>query len=126
MSPGNRAIDTMMAAYEAEHHEDEYKDSSANIVLVENYPELINSSGYRTSALMSLIKEPPIVKYQHIKMIGDNKLITKCDIPGSFSRWWNNIKHGDIWECALCKGKWRAIYCDCGHSNSFYEWQKSE
>lgn len=120
MSPGNRAIDTMIAAYNAEYNKEEYKDPSLNIALVEtHYPEIINNGGYRQAAIIEL----PI-KYQHVKMIGKNKLIKTCNTPGSFSRWWNNIKIGDVWECSICKGKWewRGAFPGDYHST----WFKSE
>lgn len=115
MSPGNRAIDTMIAAYNAEYNEEGYKDPSLNIALVEtHYPEIINNGGYRQSAMALPIK------YQHVKMISKNKLIKTCNTPGSFSRWWNNIEIGNVWECCVCKGKWE--WRERHHASPYCDW----
>lgn len=113
MSPGNRAIDTMIAAYNAEYNEEEYKDPSLNIALVEtHYPEIINNGGYRQSAISV---ELPI-KYQHVKIVNGIESIDSCSLPG----WWATLFISK-WQCPICSGKWEIM-------NLFdYEfWEKSE
>lgn len=122
MSPGNRAMDMLAQSYIDYNDAEKAKDDSVNLALVDDYPELI-SNGYRSSAI---IVQPMFVTYEHPKMVGNNKVISTCSLPGWIACWWNNIKHGDVWECCDCKGKWKLMDRPyCWDDNSFYtKWKK--